>query len=168
MAKHLPLREGPFPIYHPDFRHSNFIIDKDYNILSIIDWENASSVPWEVVEFPLFLSATPAPMDAPWNYDEFGRPIDPSTAELWEGRDEYVLRVREAEVINGLDQRLSNVLADRTSQDLAGALKLYVDPGKIGFYCRVLDSMVAASSTTKGDQDNLDGAPPTNAGGISF
>jgi len=135
------------PLYHPDFRHSNFIIDKDYNILSIIDWENASSVPWDVVGFPLFLSTTPAPMDAPWNYDDLGRPKDPSTAGLWEERAEYVLRVREAEVTNGLDGRWSNVLADRASQDLAGALKLYADPGKIGFYCRVLDSMEAASST---------------------
>ena len=44
-------------------------------------------------------------------------------------------------------ERLSNVLADRASQDLASALKLYADPGKIWFYCRMLDSMEAASTT---------------------
>jgi hypothetical protein len=48
------------------------IIDKNYNILSIIYWESAGMVPWEVVELPLFLDTGPSPMDLPTKYDTEG------------------------------------------------------------------------------------------------
>ncbi|KND90455.1 hypothetical protein TOPH_05027 [Tolypocladium ophioglossoides CBS 100239] len=143
MAGHVSLGGGPFPLYHTDFRHSNIIIDTNYNILSVIDWEDASTVPWEAVEFPLFLSTTPPPMDAPWNYDDKGLPIDPSVRQVWDELDEYVRFVREAEVERGLDRCLSTTLANRTVQNLAGALKLFLDPGKNGFYCKVLEQFSA-------------------------
>lgn len=132
--------EGPFPLYHPDFLHSNVIVDEKYNILSVIDWENAGTVPWEMVEFPLFLYTVPPPMDLPSNYDSEGKPVDSKSRQRWEERDEYLQSVKEAERDNSLyDDSLSAMLASRTSQNLATALKLYVDPGKIGFYRRVLD-----------------------------
>lgn len=150
MAGRVSLAGGPFPLYHTDFRHSNLIIDPDYNILSVIDWEDASTVPWEAVEFPLFLSTTPPPMDAPWNYDDEGLPTDPSVRQVWHERDEYVRFVREAEVERGLDQCLSATLANRPVQNLAGALKLFLDPGKIGFYCKVLEQF-SADAESSGD-----------------
>jgi len=137
----VPFSRGPFPLYHPDFLHSNIIVDTDHNILGVIDWDESSTVPWEAVEFPLFLSTTPPPMDAPWNYDSEGQPTDSSVRQVWAERDEYVRLVREAEAEKGLDRRLSTTLADRGVQNLAGALKLFLDPGKIGFYCRVLEQV---------------------------
>ncbi len=120
MADRISLGSGPFPLYHPDFRHSNIIVDPDCSVLGVIYWENASTVPWEVVEFPLFLSMTPPPMDAPWNYDDKGLPTDASVRLVWDERDEHVRLVREAEAEKGPDRRLSTTLANRTAQNLAG------------------------------------------------
>lgn len=130
---------GPFPLAHPDLWHSNVIIDEDYNVLSIIDWENAGTVPWEAVQFPLFLFTVPPPMDAPWNYDSEGVPVSEDTRKLWDERKTYVQSVSEAEEESGSDHRLSAVLASGDLQNVATALKFYVDNGKIGYYCRVLD-----------------------------
>lgn len=44
---------GLFPVTHRDFFHSNIVIDKRYNIIGIIDWEGACTLPWELVDFPL-------------------------------------------------------------------------------------------------------------------
>lgn len=139
LSRQLPLRNGPFPLYHPDLFHSNIVIDRDCNILSIIDWENACTVPWEIVQFPMFLTSTPPPMDAPWNYDENGEPVDREIRQRWEEQREYLLSVSEAEEERNLDCTLSSVLADRNVQNLAGAIYLYLNPGKIGYYCKVLD-----------------------------
>lgn len=130
---------GPFPLAHPDFFHSNVIIDEHYNILSIIDWENAGTVPWEAVEFPLFLATVPPPMDAPWNYNSEGIPVNEETRMRWDERKAYVQSVKKAEEEVGSEHRLSTVLASGDLQNVATALKLYVVDGKIGYYCRVLD-----------------------------
>ncbi|TLD03910.1 hypothetical protein PgNI_11274, partial [Pyricularia grisea] len=83
-ADQIPLLDGPFPLYHPDFRHSNIIVDANCNVLSVIDWENASTVPWEIVQPPLFLSTVPAPMNLPSGYDENCLPIDPEERRSWQ------------------------------------------------------------------------------------
>ncbi|KAK3370624.1 hypothetical protein B0H63DRAFT_504076 [Podospora didyma] len=134
VASHVSFNEGPFPLYHTDFPHRNIIIHTDCKILR------------EVVEFPLFLSTTPTPppMDAPWNYDEAGA-----------DRDDYVLLAREAEGELGLDHRLSATLEDRNMQNLAGALKLFVDPGKIGFYCRMLEKFPANADIVSHDSTEV-------------
>lgn len=36
---------GPFPLFHVDFGHNNIVVDDDYNVLGVIDWEHAYSVP---------------------------------------------------------------------------------------------------------------------------
>jgi thiamine kinase-like enzyme len=57
---------GPFPRCHGDFGHNNIVIDDQYNILSVIDWEMAYAAPWEVfADFPLTLTMIPRAMDAP-------------------------------------------------------------------------------------------------------
>lgn len=59
LGKIIIRNEGPSPLYHTSFLHSNVIVVEKYNILSIIDWENTGTVPWEMVEFPLFLYTVP-------------------------------------------------------------------------------------------------------------
>ncbi|OAT13807.1 hypothetical protein BDBG_08936 [Blastomyces gilchristii SLH14081] len=133
------LNTGPFPLCHMDYRHSNVIVEGDYNILSVIDWENACTVPWELMAFPLFLTIIPPPMDAPWNYDSNGLPKDQDVRQLWEEREDYVRMVQYAEEKQNVDNSLSTTLASQDIQSLASAVKLYLEPGKIGLYCKVLD-----------------------------
>lgn len=44
--------QGPFPLFHVDFGHNNIVVDDDYNVLGVIDWEHACSVPWERIGGP--------------------------------------------------------------------------------------------------------------------
>ncbi|CAG8197303.1 unnamed protein product [Penicillium salamii] len=141
LHKFLVKNEGPFPLYHRDFRHSNVIIDNNYNILSIIDWDNAGTVPWEIVEFPLFLDVIPPPMDMPGNYDAKGNPVDEETRNLWNERNDYVQGVMKDEKETGSDGSLSSILSSRYNQNIATALRLYEESVKIGHYCKVLDEI---------------------------
>jgi hypothetical protein len=132
---------GPFPLMHPDLYQSNIIVDDNYKVLGVIDWEGAHSVPWEILEFPLFLSVVPPPMDAPWNYDSSGQPKDPETRQAWEDRRLYRRMVEESEGQAGIDNRLSSVLRNSAAQYLAYAIRQYPE-GKVGPYGRVLEGLV--------------------------
>ncbi|KAJ0413964.1 hypothetical protein BJY00DRAFT_321442 [Aspergillus carlsbadensis] len=131
---------GPFPLYHPDLYTSIVVVDEDaaFRVLGIVDWEGACSVPWEVVQVPLFVAVLPRGMDDPGNGWQAQRCGGCAGVEE---REEYVGFVRDAERRRGLcgDQRLSAVLSDPVVQGLAFALKVYLDPGKVGFYCKVLE-----------------------------
>ncbi|KAI2786177.1 hypothetical protein POX_g08559 [Penicillium oxalicum] len=136
--RRLPINTGPFPLHHPDFYHSNIIIDDTHNILSVIDWEGAGTVPWEVVQFPMFLYTVPPPIDLPSNYDHNGYPVDVEVQNRWKERQEYIESVKTAETEKAFDNKLSRILASHETQNLATSIKLYEDPGKIGYYCRLL------------------------------
>ncbi|KFY68165.1 hypothetical protein V498_10727 [Pseudogymnoascus sp. VKM F-4517 (FW-2822)] len=130
---------GPFPLWHPDFLHSNIIVDESYSVLGVIDWEGACTLPWELLEFPLFLETVPFPMDAAWNYDEDGQPLNEATRRRWQERKEYVDKVASAEVSKQIDNKLSTILDNQDVQNLAYAVRVYHDPGKLGFYDKVLE-----------------------------
>ncbi|KAF2466622.1 uncharacterized protein BDR25DRAFT_327975 [Lindgomyces ingoldianus] len=138
-ASQLAIYDGPFPIHHPDLYHSNVIVDNDYRILGIIDWEGACTVPWELIELPLFLSTVPRPMDAAWNYDANGEPKQAETKQRWHDRAWYVSLVEEAENLHGsvMDCQLSKILRDEKLQHLAFSLRQYQE-GKLGFYSSIL------------------------------
>lgn len=140
LAAGIPMRDhGPFPLFHRDFGHNNIVVDDDYNVLGVIDWEHACSVPWECVYFPVTLSVVPASMDAPKNYDERGIARDADTRSLIDERTGYITKVQEMERSKGLSSWLSATLADQGSQDLAYGMKLYIEDGKFGFYTKLLD-----------------------------
>ncbi|KAL2838630.1 hypothetical protein BJY01DRAFT_257975 [Aspergillus pseudoustus] len=130
---------GPFPLYHPDLYQSNVIVDDSYQVLGVIDWEGACSVPWEVVQPPLFLNVLPRAMDDPDNYAVDGQPKNGDTLQRLADRDEYARYVRDAEHELKTDHSLSTTLLDPAVQGLAYAIKVYLDPGKMGFYCNVLE-----------------------------
>lgn len=139
LAPRLPAHNsGPFPVYHPDLYHSNIIVNKDFDILGVIDWENTCTVPWELVEFPLFLSMLPATMYNPENYGYNRLPMDKYTNVRLSERSVYVELVATEEQKLFVDQKLSEVLRNPDVQDLAYAIKVYRDPGKLGFYCETL------------------------------
>ncbi|KAJ5117491.1 hypothetical protein N7448_011123 [Penicillium atrosanguineum] len=137
-VRRMSFSQGPFPLHHPDFNHSNVIIDDAYGILSVIDWEGASTVPWEIVEFPMFLYTVPPPIDLPSKYDPTGYPINPEIQKRWEERQNYVELVKRVEKGEDLDCKLSATLACRDTQNLATSVRLYADVGKVGYYCRLL------------------------------
>lgn len=129
---------GPFPLFHVDFGHNNIVVDDDYSVLGVIDWEHACSVPWERIYFPWTLSVVPAPM-VPDNYDEHGVPKDSSTRTIIGEQLEYISTVKEMERDKGLSPLLSSSLADQATQDWAYAMKLYTEDGVCGQYTNVLD-----------------------------
>lgn len=148
--------QGPFPLFHVDFGHNNIVVDDNYNVLGIIDWEHACSVPWDPIYFPWSLSTVPAPM-APDNYDENGTPEDPSISTVIGEQKTYIDTVQSIERKKGLAPFLSATLANQASQDLAYAMKLYTEDGICGRYTDVLR---VHQETTVGREEvsNCDGA----------
>ncbi|RHZ43885.1 uncharacterized protein CDV56_102637 [Aspergillus thermomutatus] len=140
---------GPFLLYHPDFYQSNIIVDESFRVLGVIDWEGACTVPWELVEPPLFLSMVPPAMDDPRNYEANGQPKDFDSRRRLNERAEYAKYVQKKEEELKGDDKLSQVLLDPGAQGLAHAIKVYHDPGKLEFYCKAIDA-----------HSNLSGAPP--------
>ncbi|KAK1572702.1 uncharacterized protein LY79DRAFT_569787 [Colletotrichum navitas] len=136
MAKLLPLRnEGPFPLCHDDFLHSNIMVDEaSFNVTGIIDWEGACTVPWELVTYPGFVQAMPRSFDLPQHYDENGHPLEESVRERWRERRDYVEMV---EAVEGEDKMLSTSLSSNFNQAFAYSYGAFTN-GKLGFYDRVI------------------------------
>ncbi|KAK2037739.1 hypothetical protein LZ31DRAFT_509183 [Colletotrichum somersetense] len=131
-------RAGPFPIRHPDLFHSNVIVTKAYNVIGVVDWQDSHTVPWELADLPLFLNPVPHLMNRPDQYDKTGWPLDKDEAGKWADEESYANLVRDAERDAGVDNNLSQILADRDSRYLAAVVHLF-SQGKIGLYGKVLD-----------------------------
>jgi len=61
-------------------------------------------------------------------------PTDEKSSEHYE----YINIVEQRERDLGADQTLSKILRDSDVQSLAHEIKVYHDPGKLGFYCEIL------------------------------
>lgn len=109
-------------------------------MLGIIDWEDACTVPWELVDAPCFLNTVPRLLDPPEGYynKETGEPLGEDVKESWAEKREYAEMVRQAEQEAGADHRLSRMLTDWDAQDLAATFHLFLH-GKVGLYGQVLD-----------------------------
>jgi hypothetical protein len=133
--------KGPFPLIHGDFGHNNVVLDDDYQIIGVIDWEKAFAAPWEIAgDFPLTLSTVPPAMDAPWNYDEKGKPIEPDLAKKFVDQETYITSIGDAEDARGLMEspRLSKVLQDSCKQRLMTAMMRLYPSGKVGYYSNLV------------------------------
>lgn len=140
LAGTMPIRNhGPFPLVHNDFGHNNMVVDDDWNVIGVIDWEHAWSAPWEVVDFPLGLRIAPALLDPAWCYDEHGVPVQEEAKIIIQDGQDYVNFVRKAEESKGLPPLLSDVLGDKAGNDLAKAISLYGE-GKFAEYCKIIDT----------------------------
>lgn len=131
-AQHHSLRTGPFPIIHTDLYKSNILVDSEYCIQGVIDWENAIVAPWEMVEFIKDLSIVPPVMDGPLYHE------DESDLEMLAERKRYVQVVQEMEEARQLDNKLSKTLGDCSTQNLTHAIWLYLE-GRIGFYSSIFE-----------------------------
>lgn len=134
-AGQMNLKVGPFPVCHTDLMHSNIVVDEGCQVLGIIDWEGACTLPWEMVEYPLFLDTIPQIFNTPDKYDRDGKPLDDDTRQCWQDRETYLGMVRSAECT---DHQLSDSLGDVKSLGLAYAVRLF-NAGKLGLYNQVLD-----------------------------
>jgi hypothetical protein len=89
---------GPFPLCHDDFFHSNIVVDEgSFDVTGVIDWEEACTVPWELVVLPGFLETIPASFDLPEKYDRDGQPLDGESRQTWREREENIELVQAAE-----------------------------------------------------------------------
>lgn len=140
MASQLSRRnEGPFPLDHDDFLHSNIMVDeKTFDVTGIIDWEGACTVPWELIGFPDFLTALPVSFDLPQHYGPDGQPLDEDVREAWHEREQYVEMVKSAEREDSL---LSSCLGSKRSQTIAYVYGAYTSVGKLGTYDRVIEEL---------------------------
>jgi hypothetical protein len=86
-----------------------------------------------------FLETVPFPMDASWNCDDAGEPLDECTKRKWRERKEYAERVARFEVSEQMDDKLSTTLDNCDFRNLAYAMRVYLDPGKLGLYHKVLE-----------------------------
>ncbi|KXG46864.1 Aminoglycoside phosphotransferase [Penicillium griseofulvum] len=128
--------EGPFPLAHDDFLHSNIMVDdKNFDVTGIIDWGGACTAPIELLAFPEFLTAMPISFDLPQKYDQDGQPFDEELRELWRERGEYIEMVKSAELSDSL---LSKCLGSKRAQAIAYSYGAYTCVGKLGFYDRVM------------------------------
>ena len=76
----------PFPLVHPDFGSYNILVDDQYNIQSIIDWDRVATLPIEFTGiFPADLVAFP---DAFW----VGSPFDNDKRRQEVSRDQILWR----------------------------------------------------------------------------
>ena len=133
--------EGPFPLDHDDFLHSNIMVDEEsFNVTGIIDWEGACTVPWELIAFPDFLTAMPVSFDLPENYsqDGQGQPLDEEVQETWREREAYIEMVKSVE---RQDSLLSACLSSKRSQAIAYSYGAYTCVGKLGAYDRVIEDL---------------------------
>ena len=131
--------DGPFPLCHDDFLHSNIMVDEaTFKVTGIIDWEGACTVPWELIGFPEFLISMPRAFDFPHKYDQDGQPFDEETKQEWRERKEYVEMVRLAEKD---DHLLSTHLGSEKSQALAYCYGAFTSIGKLGFYNKVIEEI---------------------------
>lgn len=141
---------GPFPLCHPDFLHSNIIIDDDFHVLSIIDWEGACTLPRELVQFPRFLTAAPRLFGAPEHYDEDGQPLRDDERQRWRERQDYAQMVQSFEdQQDQYDHTLSACLAYNKGQKLSYIMGAY-EGGRMGFYDKVMDELEEGLAGEKG------------------
>ncbi|KAH8193683.1 hypothetical protein TruAng_012153 [Truncatella angustata] len=122
---------GPFPLHHGDFIHSNMIVNENFEVIAVIDWEGACTLPLELVAFPGFLDVMPVEFGSP---DGNGLPADEDEKRRWEGRQHYVKMV---ELVEQQDHVLSGCLNDEKCLVLAYSMAAYRN-GKLGFYNRMI------------------------------
>ena len=143
LAATIPLRNnGPFPLCHPDFGHQNIIVDDDYQIISVIDWEEASTVPWETLQYPLYFGHIPIVLQPPWLFTKSGSIKYDHIKEQPAKREFYLSLLRAVEAEMNLTTSLSDVLGDEAGQDLATLIDCYTLDRVCGWYTRVLDAHV--------------------------
>ncbi|KAF2489588.1 hypothetical protein BU16DRAFT_597006 [Lophium mytilinum] len=131
--------KGPFPIWHNDCGNNNIIMDDNFAVLGVIDWEMAYAAPWEVFgDYPRFIESVPRAMDSPQFWDESGNPATARGRMDAAHQKQYLAAVIRAEAKRGLTldnhlHLLSAALQDTKRHAVAKAMWLF-DDGKLACY----------------------------------
>jgi hypothetical protein len=134
LARRRSFQSGPFPIFHTDLYRSNVLVDSNYRIQRVLDWDNAFVAPWELVEFPKDLySAPPSLLGSSYHEQESDR-------NRFREREEYIRTIKREEEDRKLGNKLSAVFSDPKVQELAQTCWLYVI-GKVGFYSAIFEEI---------------------------
>jgi hypothetical protein len=84
LAQHHSSDHGPFPLCHPDFLYSNIIVAPDgFDVLGIIDWEGACTLPFGLVQFPCFLDLVPRRLGRADRFGDNGQPRHEDERQQW-------------------------------------------------------------------------------------
>lgn len=129
---------GRFPLIYSNFALWKVVVDDDYKVLEVIDWESAHSGQLEIIHFPTRFIPSPSPMVPSDWYDDDGIPVRQGLKEGLEEVKKYIDVVQRVERAQGLSPTLSAVLGDWAGQDLAHALHLDVED-VYGHYSTILD-----------------------------
>ncbi|KAF2809235.1 uncharacterized protein BDZ99DRAFT_464016 [Mytilinidion resinicola] len=138
---------GPFPIHHPDFGTWNILVDDNFKVVGIIDWDAAFAAPWEAfAQFPLFISNAPRQLELPWFYDDEGNPTDPDTIETYEKRKQYIEAVKRAEgkmglVGDGHEYLLSMALEDTQRHAIGAAIHSFTNEHRPCFFMKLVEEL---------------------------
>lgn len=142
LAGQISLRnEGPFPLFHGDFGHHNIVVDDNYHIKGLIDFELSFACPWEMISiFPTRLMAIPSAIDVPWNYDSDGYAVPIYLAQKLEDQKAYVRAVELEELcqIETRSESLSEAMHDAARQQFATAIWFF-EESKPGFYAKLIE-----------------------------
>ena len=99
---------GPFHLIHPDFGHHNVIVDDEFNISYVIDWEHAFVGPAEMAaRFPTRNQIYPDVIFA-LEKDATGRIIHDGWRSCVESRDQYVKAIIAEEECRHIFPRMSD------------------------------------------------------------
>ncbi|KAK6000368.1 hypothetical protein QM012_003614 [Aureobasidium pullulans] len=147
LADKISLRnEGPFPLFHGDFGHHNIVVDDNYHINGLIDFEFSFACPWEMISiFPLHLMTMPSAIDAPWNYDSDGNAVPVYLADMLEDQKAYLkaVELEEMEQNNTSAFSLSEAMRDAPRQQFATAIWFFQE-SKPGFYAKLIEKYSSA------------------------
>jgi len=108
---------GPFPLMHPDVWGQQLLMDKEYTIHGVLDWDEASTVPW--LEFCSY------PSDLKWLMHRLeSNEYNPNVLQIIKERQErYRLALREG----GLHDSILKIVGSKEAQ-VADCLIHYSDP----------------------------------------
>ena len=101
---------GPFRLFHPDFAVHNILVDEEYNLLSVLDWEFAFVGPSELATQQALRNGTyPLPILAvvPGVMDGNGNVIDQQWQQGFQQRSEFIGAVASQEKRLGVSTLMS-------------------------------------------------------------
>jgi len=118
------LLPGPFPLNHMDMGAQNLLVDNNFNIIAVIDWEMAQISPWEALYFPMpFPTNIESSSDLQEHLSDTNHVAHKFTTKIFEAQRVYVASFRRAESkLKELGTTVDHSLASLIESD---ASKLY-------------------------------------------
>lgn len=116
---------GPFRLIHGDFGHHNVLVDSEFNVLHMIDWEKSFVGPAEMAAcFPLALQVYPEAI-IPVQRGEDGKVVG-SWSRVFDDREMYLAAMKSHEQA-GVTSLSTFVSANRAREDVLYLIRRWND-----------------------------------------